>query len=479
MILYGLPPLYQSPPVDEYGQPVPVPGPVPMAPTMAANGPMSPAGGIPAPMTPSMALPPPPGYMGRFGDALRMAPAFHGAPGMSAGQGFAGGLMAGLSGGLQANAAGSEKQAAMQAQAVNTKNKTMADFNNQLVMKTYENALAEQLRKRVKEDGMITIAPDDVTKFWLPSSMPVGSKVAPAALAPYAMAMNKPQQEALVPIPNEPALAKYMGGNPGDLVKRSDILSARTGMKPSGAMAGNGAFGAEFNPAAIAGAIKRREVPADPSGYSRGQWGMIASEFVKQFPGENLSDLTANWKSFNRNINTMQGTAFVKMGTNIEGVTNSLELARQSLASLQKTAPAFTNTPMNKLAQQVQQNYNFGGPAQQAAVSDFISKTETARLQYASMLAGGGAPTEQDLKHADQIIDYRKPAAAFNAQVDAAQADVGVRRQAYENAAQLKGINPYGNSARGAGGDRVRIIRNGVPGTILRTDVLPSDKVVQ
>ena len=111
----------------------------------------------------------------------------------------------------------------------------------------------------------------------------------------------------------------------------------------------------------------------------------------------------------------------------VEGVGAALDLSQQSAANLARVAPQFAQTPINVLAQRVQQNWNFGGPAAQAAVSDFISKTETARLQYASMLAGGGAPTEQDLKHADAILDYRKPPVAFGAQIDAARADVAVQ----------------------------------------------------
>ena len=474
MILYGLPPLYQSPPVDEYGQPVPVPGPVPMAPTMAANGPMSPAGGIPAPMTPSMALPPPPGYMGRFGDALRMAPAFHGAPGMSAGQGFAGGLMAGLSGGLQANAAGSEKQAAMQAQAVNTKNKTMADFNNQLVMKTYENALAEQLRKRVKEDGMITIAPDDVTKFWLPSSMPVGSKVAPAALAPYAMAMNKPQQEALVPIPNEPALAKYMGGNPGDLVKRSDILSARTGMKPTG------------------GGLTGSNEPMTDSAISFVGDYLIRTGTLLPFGMGNAANRgkVFDYVSHNSTASTVAGNkaglasdaaSLKTMQTGLDQVTaykNTATANAKVLDAAMAGIPDAGNKPLNWLMRTAADKFGSTG------TSGFNTALETVRpefqriLQSGGQLSSGAVLTVEGRKDMKATLDGNATVGQIRRSLAVLETDAENRRKSYQDQIGVIQKRIGGGMSMG-GGDRVRIVRNGVPGTILRTDVLPTDTVVQ
>jgi hypothetical protein len=106
---------------------------------------------------------------------------------------------------------------------------------------------------------------------------------------------------------------------------------------------------------------------------------------------------------------------------------------------------------MNALAQKLQQNYSFGGPAQQAAVSRLVGQAEATRLQLASLYMAGGAPTDQAMKHASEILDYKKPPTAFSAQLDVAQNDVLLRRNAYQDAAMQKGVNPYASAAPGTG----------------------------
>ena len=202
-------------------------------------------------------------------------------------------------------------------------------------------------------------------------------------------------------------------------------------------------FGGKFDPDAISDAIYNKKFLADPSGYSRGQWGEVQTSMTKRHPDFDMADYQGQAKEYLGNIRTMTGSKLTQMGMNFEGVSGALELARNSAARLYAIAPEFAQTPINGLSQALAQNWNAYGPEVRDAVSDFISKTESAKLQYASMLAAAGAPHERVLQHTDEMVNYKRPLGSFDAQVDAAEADIGIRRDAYQHIAQRHGANEY------------------------------------
>lgn len=241
---------------------------------------------------------------------------------------------------------------------------------------------------------------------------------------------------------------------------------AKRRMPPArGSGMGNGAFGADFDPHTIAQGIHDRTIAPDPAGFSRGQWGMIATAYLNDFHGDSLATRTGEWKRFTKNIATMEGSKFTQMGVNLGATDSAIALARQYSDELSRVAPRYAATPINRLAQLVQQNYNFGSPQVSAAVSRFVAQAEATRLQLASVYMNGGSPTDQSMKHASEIIDYRKPPAAFAAQLDVAQADVQLRRNEYDRAHEMR-QNVYANP----GGGRVRMKAPGAKGKVYEFD---------
>ena len=405
--------------------------------------------GMPAPpavQRPTLLAMPEQGLAVRAASALADTPAYSPLPFESAGSAIGRGPLSGAARGF---AGSTLSDYSAKAAGVATENKTRqaaADEANHLATETYLKRYGAALDDRGKIEVNQKIADD--------TGLPVGAKVtgddiARARLAQQAQ-KDREASDPTVPV-HDPLVAKVLGIEPGGTTRQSRYLEGYKAAHPNTTSGGNGAFGPGFDPVGIAQAIHEKNNAPDPSGFSRGQWGMIVSAWNKQFPGENLTQPIADWKSFTRNINTMQGSKFTAMGVNLEASDKAIALTRQYAASLADVAPQFANLPMNDLAQKVQQKFNFGGPQQQAAISRLIGQAEAIRLQLASLYMAGGAPTDQAMKHASEILNYKMPPVAFAAQLDVAQNDVRLRREAYFDAAQLKGVNPYGSP--GVGGE--------------------------
>lgn len=207
----------------------------------------------------------------------------------------------------------------------------------------------------------------------------------------------------------------------------------------------NTAFGPGFDPDVIATGLHDGTIPPDPSGFSRGQWGMIATSYRTKYPLDNLTRKTGDWKSLITNIRTMNGSKFQQMGVNLDATDKAIALTRQFSDELSQIAPRYAVMPINKLAQLAQSKFNFGGPEQAAAVQRFVSQANATQLQLASVYMNGAAPTDQAMKHAAEILDYKSAPAAFSASLDVASKDVALRRLAYQSSQMHRGTNEYGD----------------------------------
>ena len=201
-------------PVDEYGIPImhdfgvppqapsrlsqfiPQAGPPPGgldAPVDSTTGPQ----GIPSPVIPQAVMPAPMGYLGRFGAALRMAPQFQAAPYMSSGQGFFGGLMSGVSGGLQAYSDQSQKAEAQKAQSTNTANTARAAFNNAVIMDSIKARIANEYKVAADDRGKVPATAQMLTDMGIDPKTPgaIGKPMDPIEVSQRKVAF-KAQQSA-------------------------------------------------------------------------------------------------------------------------------------------------------------------------------------------------------------------------------------------------------------------------------------------
>ena len=174
---------------------------------------------------------PRPGLLDRAAAGLASTPGYSPVPYESGGsalvRGLASGAARGFGGGRLLDMGVREKNVAAKAAS----DKTAADRN-------YANALESwkiKYKKYLDDSGNVVVGADLVSRY--PALAGMRGKAVPAS--EVFRAATRPTsspggERDMVPIPNEPALAKYLGGKPGDMVPRSALLSARSGMKQTG-----------------------------------------------------------------------------------------------------------------------------------------------------------------------------------------------------------------------------------------------------
>ena len=237
------------------------------------------------------------------------------------------------------------------------------------------------------------------------------------------------------PIPTPPKMRKETGlekATPGQIATYMKPPS------PGAGLSGMGKLYGEVDAEALADAIHQRLQPPDVTQYGRPAAAATAS-FLQTKYHENYYAMNMQWKRMITNIRTMEGTRFTSLGVNLNSADKALDLLSQYSDELSKVAPRFSNLPMNDLAQKVQQNYNFGGPEVQAAVARLVSQGAATQLQLAGVYANGGTPTDQELRQARDIINFKAPPAVLGGQIDVGHADVQLRRDAYEGARMVRG----------------------------------------
>ena len=468
-------------PVDEYGLPImrqfgPPAGPVatlppPSAPEMAPGGPMQ----APAPMAPDMVMPPPPGYLGRFGAALRMAPAFQGRPGMSGGQGFAGGLMAGLSGGLQANAAEGQKQAEMKAQAINTKNKTIADFNNAVLMDSIKGRIANDYKVQADERGKFPMTAQMLTDIGVDPKSPgaVGRLVDPIDFAQKKAAFQNIEPQSTI---TDPKVARVLGQPVGAKVKASEYRQA---------------FDTAY-PKPTGGGLTGSNEPMTDSAISFVGDYLIRTGTLLPFGMGNAANRgkVFDYVSHNSTASTVAGNkaglasdaaSLKTMQTGLDQVTaykNTATANAKVLDAAMAGIPDAGNKPLNWLMRTAADKFGSTG------TSGFNTALETVRpefqriLQSGGQLSSGAVLTVEGRKDMKATLDGNATVGQIRRSLAVLETDAENRRKSYQDQIGVIQKRIGGGMSMG-GGDRVRIVRNGVPGTILRTDVLPTDTVVQ
>ena len=144
---------------------------------------------------------------------------------------FGRGIFSGAQQGFSSGTINDYKSKVAKTALQNTAAKTAADRN-------YANALESwkiKYKKYLDDSGNVVVGADLVSRY--PALAGMRGKAVPAS--EVFRAATRPTsspggERDMVPIPNEPALAKYLGGKPGDMVPRSALLSARSGMKQTG-----------------------------------------------------------------------------------------------------------------------------------------------------------------------------------------------------------------------------------------------------
>ena len=208
-------------------------------------------------------------------------------------------------------------------------------------------------------------------------------------------------------------------------------------------------FDGKFDPDVLADMIHSGHMPADGSGLSKGQWGMVQTSWGKKYPGEDLTSKISDWKRFVKNVSTMEGSKFQQVNYGLDTADRALELTRQYSHDLADIAPGLAYTPLNELQQKLQQDFNWGDDATKEAVTHLISQAAVTQTLLASVY-GGGAPTDQDLKQARLTLNFEKPAAVFDSQIDVGQQDVALRRSAVRGLTMLGGANQYARTGDAA-----------------------------
>jgi len=228
--------------------------------------------------TPNLLAPTDPGRSGGIAAAMAGTPDYQRKPYESAGSSFLGGLLTGGQQGYSAATLGRLKHLDEQVALKNKVESESAARTNASISMQYSEALKNKYK--MAEDASKNMIVNAAMQKDFPF-LNIGDSI-PKSDSRSLYEKKMTRDASMVPIPNEPDLLKYMGRTFGEKATQQEILSARSGMKPSGG-GGSGSFGGSFDPEAIADSIYEGRQMANPSDYSKGAWNSIASVLEKKY----------------------------------------------------------------------------------------------------------------------------------------------------------------------------------------------------
>lgn len=220
----------------------------------------------------------------------------------------------------------------------------------------------------------------------------------------------------------------------GNEVKR--VLQGR-GPEPSSYMAqGN------FDPKLIAEGIKLGDLPPDPSGYTRGQWGLIATAMRKYNPEYNLSEAKTDWNGVQKFVASANNVTQLKLRQSIDFATDAIPVLHNLYDDWKKVGTSSGFKLLNKGALATMKNLpGEAGAAAQALDTEISDITDALAQVY----MGGNSPTDKALGLAMQNLNSDWNEETFNKALKLLDTNLGIRKSTIANSMpmQISEGSPY------------------------------------
>lgn len=201
-----------------------------------------------------------------------------------------------------------------------------------------------------------------------------------------------------------------------------------------------------FDPSVIAAGIVRGELPPTESGYSRGQFGKVATQIQQDFPGFNLARARSAWNATQKHVNAMNSRQQLQLHNSATAVREALpELVRLN-DELSKMIPRGSVVPLNQLATRGTQLFGAGGQKAQVIAGQMLTIMNTIEPELGNVYRAGGVPTDQAMRLVHQIFNLNLPPAVLAGNIEKETWMLNVRMNALENSRPATpggGENPY------------------------------------
>lgn len=222
-----------------------------------------------------------------------------------------------------------------------------------------------------------------------------------------------------------------------------------------------GATGAGFDATSVAQSILEGKVPPDPTGFSRGQWGMIVGEARKLDPNFNLMKAGLDYKGVAQQVRTLNQGQQLRLRQNAQNAMVTAGYIRDLIAEIRQAAPArMPVTVLNRAQLNAIKNGAYGPDAANAATR-LEAQIAAWRLEMANVYSGGYAAQEAHLKEANHLIDPNWSLNRIEAGLGIGERDTNIRLNAVNEAGAVTPSNPLVPGAEPSGS--VNIGPNAMP----------------
>ena len=384
--------------------------------------------GLPAPPVyepPDLLSAPPPGFRERLAMALSNAPAYQPGAGTSGGQAFLGGLLSGGARGFASGTLGASKVAAENRERTNTVKKAEADRNWANAQATWRARLTDHYRTKADERGKILVTKAMAQEMGAPGA-------AGTYRDPVEIGTKIRERQNVAHVPAE--LAETMGKPVGAEATTGDIISARSLLKPNQFMAGG------FDAKEVASGIGDGSLPAEPAGYSRGQWGAIATELHKN--GVDASKLTLNYRALRQQITSMNQNQLLSYRGAIMKATPTLDYTESLVNELETVVPTgmFKEFTRAQLAAITRGGY--GEKAANLATQIIGQINGPLNGEMATVYSRGGVPTDEARRGVQRQINENMGTSNLRAAFTAMRRDLNFAQTAMDEAGAWSPWNP-------------------------------------
>lgn len=203
-----------------------------------------------------------------------------------------------------------------------------------------------------------------------------------------------------------------------------------------------GATGQGFDPGSVAQSIIEGQVAPDPTGFSRGQWGMIVGEVRKLDPKFNLMKAGLDYRGVRQYVQTLNQGQQLRLRQNAQNATVTAGYIRDLIQEIRQAAPPRTPvTALNRAQLGAIKNGAYG-PAAADAATRLEAQIAAWRLEMANVYSGGYAAQEAHLKEANHLIDPNWSLNRIEAGLGIGERDTNIRLNAVNEAGAMGPSNP-------------------------------------
>lgn len=201
-----------------------------------------------------------------------------------------------------------------------------------------------------------------------------------------------------------------------------------------------GSFGEQFDPDAIADGIADGSFPPDPSGYSRGQWGMVATSLRKRHQFD-MTRAQVDWRTALRYYAGLNTNLQLRLRQAIENGFETARVAQETSDTLEGLVPRTSVTLLNRGLLTLAREGGLGDEAT-AAAQRLVSFVNALQFELANVYMGGGVPTDQASHKAREIVNPDMSPMRLRAALNSARQELAIRRNAISQAGMVSPSNP-------------------------------------